>query len=86
VSGRVQNVWFREGCAREARAAGVGGWVQNLADGRVEVVFEGDADAVARAVAWCHEGPTRARVTAVEVRDELPLDGQPTSERGFRVR
>jgi len=86
VSGRVQNVWFREGCAQEARAAGVDGWVQNLADGRVEAVFEGDADAVARVVAWCHEGPTRARVTEVEVRDELPLDGQPASERGFRVR
>jgi acylphosphatase len=74
VSGRVQNVWFRDACAREALATGVDGWVQNLADGRVEAVFEGEPDAVARMVRWCHEGPTRARVVEVEVRDELPLD------------
>jgi acylphosphatase len=86
VSGRVQNVWFRDGCAHEARAAGVDGWVTNLADGRVEAVFEGDPDAVARVVAWCHEGPTRARVTEVEVRDEPPLDEPSAQERGFLVR
>jgi acylphosphatase len=86
VSGRVQNVWFRDGCAHEARAAGVDGWVTNLADGRVEAVFEGDPDAVARVVAWCHEGPTRARVTEVEVRDEPPLDEPSAPERGFLVR
>jgi acylphosphatase len=86
VSGRVQNVWFRDGCASEARAAGVGGWVQNLADGRVEAVLEGDQDAVARVVAWCHEGPTRARVAAVEVRDEMPLDEPAADGTAFHVR
>jgi acylphosphatase len=72
VSGRVQNVWFRDSCVREATARGVGGWVRNLADRRVEAVFEGPADAVAAMVAWCHEGPPRASVTRVEVRDETP--------------
>jgi acylphosphatase len=81
VSGRVQNVWFRDGCAAEARASGVDGWVRNLPDGRVEAAFEGEPDAVARVVQWCHEGPVRARVSRVEVRDELPID-----ERGFTVR
>ncbi len=74
-------MWFRDGCAGEARAAGVDGWVRNLPDGRVEAAFEGEPDAVARVVQWCHEGPVRARVSRVEVRDELPID-----ERGFTVR
>jgi acylphosphatase len=72
VSGRVQNVWFRDSCRREAMTQGVAGWVHNLADGRVEAVFEGPPAAVDALVAWCHEGPPRAKVNRVEVQDELP--------------
>ena len=68
----MQNVWFRDSCAREAAARGVSGWVRNLADRRVEAVFEGPPDAVEAMVAWCREGPPRARVTHVEVHDEAP--------------
>ena len=80
VSGRVQNVWFRDECVRQARAHGVDGWVSNRADGRVEAVFEGTPEAVDALVAWCHEGPPRATVNRVEVRDELP-----TGEQGFAI-
>jgi acylphosphatase len=73
VSGRVQGVFFRDACAREAAALGVRGWVRNLADGRVEAVFEGDEPAVAALVEWCRTGPPRARVSGVEVRDEAPV-------------
>ena len=81
VTGRVQGVWFRHSCTEEATAAGVSGWVENTADGRVEAVFEGEPDAVGRLVAWCHHGPPRATVTGVEVRDEPPR-----GERTFRSR
>ena len=81
VSGRVQGVWFRESCREEAGRAGVGGWVRNLDDGRVEVVAEGPRAAVDRVVAWCGRGPRRARVDGVDVVDEVPV-----GERGFRVR
>ncbi|MDQ3739003.1 MAG: acylphosphatase [Actinomycetota bacterium] len=80
VSGRVQGVWFRESCRRQAQAHQVAGWVENRADGTVLAVFEGSSPAVAHMVAWCHEGPTQALVTGVEVTDE-PLE-QP---QGFRV-
>ena len=73
VSGRVQGVFFRDACAREAAARGVRGWVRNLADGRVEAVFEGDEPAVAALVEWCRTGPPRARVSRVEVQDEAPV-------------
>jgi acylphosphatase len=72
VSGRVQGVAFRACTRREARAAAVDGFVRNLADGRVEAVFEGEADAVARLLAWCRAGPRGARVERVETREELP--------------
>jgi acylphosphatase len=81
VSGRVQGVWFRESCREEAVLRGVAGWVHNLPDGRVEAVFEGEPDAVDAMVAWCHQGPPRARVREVERLDELA-----GAESGFRVR
>jgi acylphosphatase len=80
VSGRVQGVFFRDDCRREAVAAGVDGWVRNRADGRVEAVIEGDPDAVERLVAWCRTGPPSARVTGIEVFEE-----EPGQEAGFRV-
>jgi acylphosphatase len=77
----VQGVWYRESCRAEAVSLGVSGWVRNLADGRVEAVLEGPPAAVARVVQWCHEGPSRARVDAVETHTEPPV-----GESGFHVR
>ena len=72
VSGRVQGVAFRAATRAKARAGAVAGWARNLADGRVEAVFEGDPAAVAALIAWCHAGPSGARVKRVEVQDEIP--------------
>ena len=73
VSGRVQGVFFRDTCRREAQRAGVAGFVRNLSDGRVEVCFEGSEDAVGRMVEWCRHGPPYAVVERVDVADELPV-------------
>jgi acylphosphatase len=67
VSGDVQGVFFRDSTRREARAAGVTGWVRNRSDGRVEAVFEGSPEAVARLVRWCADGPRDASVDDVQV-------------------
>jgi acylphosphatase len=72
VSGRVQGVWFRGSCAEEASGLGVSGWARNLPDGRVEVVVEGEADAVDKLAQWCRHGPPYAHVTSVEDRSEPP--------------
>jgi acylphosphatase len=74
VSGEVQGVFFRDTCRRIAGQQGVTGWVCNLPDGRVEAVFEGDAESVERLVRWARRGPSRARVTAVAVHNE-PAEG-----------
>ncbi|MEV4141014.1 acylphosphatase [Dactylosporangium sp. NPDC049742] len=72
VSGRVQGVCYRDTCRRVAVGAGVGGWVRNLDDGRVEAVFEGPLEAVERLVAWTRQGPAEASVSRVEVHAESP--------------
>ncbi len=69
VSGRVQGVWYRGAMAREAARLGIDGWCRNLADGRVEAVVQGPADAVALIVAWCGQGPSGARVMDVQSQD-----------------
>jgi acylphosphatase len=81
VTGRVQGVWFRDPCRQEARSLHVGGWVRNRADGAVEAEFEGLEPVVARMIAWCREGPPRARVDDVQV-TTIP----PVREEVFRVR
>lgn len=83
ISGGVQGVSYRASARREAQRLGVCGWVRNLADGRVEAVLEGRAEAVEQMLTWCHRGPEYARVDGVEAVDEAP-GAQPEDE--FRVR
>jgi acylphosphatase len=77
VKGRVQGVFFRQSCQREARAAGVAGWVRNNYDGTVEAALEGEPDAVERVVSWMRVGPPSAVVTGVKIVDE-PVLGEHT--------
>jgi acylphosphatase len=80
VSGMVQGVFFRVEAASRARSLGLGGFVRNTPDGRVEAVFEGEPDKVDRMVAWCRRGPDLARVESVEVGEEPPQ-----GDRDFRI-
>jgi acylphosphatase len=68
VHGRVQMVGFRAFIAEHAD--GLSGTVANREDGTVECVVEGPAGAVDRLVALLHDGPTFARVEAVDVSRE----------------
>ena len=81
ISGRVQGVGFRFSTCEVAEQLGLGGWVRNLADGRVEAVFEGPAAQVARAVAWCRHGPPGAWVTDLRSEPEST-----TGESAFSAR
>jgi acylphosphatase len=81
VHGRVQGVFFRDSCRREAATRGLAGWVTNRPDGAVEAVFEGDPDAVQALVDWCSRGPRSADVDSV---DETSEDPEGLS--GFQIR
>lgn len=73
VSGRVQGVFFRDSCRQTAGEHGVAGSAANLPDGCVEIILEGEPDAVDAVVEWCRSGPSHADVDGVDVTDESPL-------------
>ena len=66
VSGRVQGVCYRMYAVDEARRLGVTGWVRNLLDRTVEVVAEGEKQALGEFLDWCRNGPQFASVTGVK--------------------
>ena len=69
VQGTVQGVGFRYHCAYTAQELGVVGQVRNLPDGDVQVMAQGEADAVARLISWLKRGPRWASVRTVTVTD-----------------
>ncbi|GAA3576385.1 acylphosphatase [Microlunatus spumicola] len=81
VTGRVQNVTFRESTRRQAEAHGVVGWVRNLPDGSVVAELEGPRTAVDEVEAWMRRGPLLASVDDVAVTPSAP-----TGEGTFEVR
>lgn len=73
VSGRVQQVGYRQTCRSTARSLGLVGWVRNLNDGRVEIFAQGDSENVDRLIDWAWSGPSAASVTGVES-DRVAVD------------
>ena len=69
VKGRVQRVGFRFFVEDAARRERILGYVRNRHDGGVEVVAEGDADAMERFEMAVRRGPSGARVDDVETTD-----------------
>lgn len=69
IRGVVQGVGFRWFMAQEAHRLGVGGWVRNLSDGRVEAVICGTEQDVAAMLHWATRGPRGARVDEVLVEE-----------------
>jgi acylphosphatase len=74
ISGRVQGVFFRAETQRAAMNFKLTGWVRNMADGRVEAVFEGEDTNVDKMLTWCHIGPPAARVENVTAKEEPYTD------------
>ncbi len=72
VEGRVQGVAFRWFVDRESSRLGLGGWVRNRADGRVEVLAEGDRGTLEQLLACLGRGPRLARVDRIDVLWEDP--------------
>ena len=67
VSGLVQGVYFRANTQKQALQLGLNGYAKNLADGRVEVLARGEQANIEKLIAWCHQGPSAARVSQVQV-------------------
>jgi len=70
VSGIVQGVFFRSSSRHQASYLRLTGWVKNRPDGKVEIVVEGENDAITDFLQWCHKGPPGAMVDHVDLKWE----------------
>ena len=66
VTGMVQGVNFRWFTQHRATELGLAGWVKNCADGSVEIVAEGDQEALERLLDVARTGPPSAVVENVD--------------------
>ena len=81
VKGRVQRVGFRFFVEDAAQREGIRGYVRNQHDGSVEIVAEGDVEALQRFEMAVRRGPSGARVDDVDT-----IEVEPSSRfAGFRV-
>jgi acylphosphatase len=71
IQGKVQGVWYRQSSKEKALSLGIGGSVSNQPDGSVSITATGTAEQLNEFIAWCRQGPPRALVIHVDVK-ELP--------------
>lgn len=77
IHGKVQGVGYRFYATRVARRLGLKGWIQNLRDGSVEAMVEGEGPTIDEWITEIKEGPRYAEVVRIdqERRDNAgPLD------------
>lgn len=72
VKGSVQGVFFRKNTKDVATNLNLTGWVKNTDDGDVEIVAQGTDDALQQLINWCKQGPPKADVEDVVVKDIKP--------------
>ena len=75
VSGRVQGVCYRAFTQEAALDLGLGGWVRNLPDGRVEAQVEGPRGQIEKLLDRLRTGPPRALVTDLKINWKAPARG-----------
>jgi acylphosphatase len=81
VYGRVQGVGFRVAARDRARSLELKGWVENLSDGSVRCMVQGDAEACNAYIQWCREGTGYSWVERLEIKEEPP-----SALEGFSIR
>jgi len=70
ISGKVQGVYFRLETKNQADTLGVKGWVENLANGSMEITAEDKDAAINKFLEYCHRGPDGAIVKDVAIKEE----------------
>jgi len=74
IGGKVQGVFFRASAREKAEELDVKGFVRNEPNGNVYIEAEADENTLQQFIEWCRQGPPRARVEKVDVK-EGPLTG-----------
>lgn len=74
VTGEVQGVRYRDYSQREAMILGISGTAENLADGGVEVVAQGDEKSLKIFIEKLRAGSLSSRVSSIDVVWEQPKE------------
>jgi acylphosphatase len=72
ITGKVQMVMFRDFIKRNAQALGLLGIVQNIKDGSVEVIAQGEKNSLEKLIESLHKGPLLAHIIRVDVQWREP--------------
>lgn len=81
ITGKVQQVGFRQFARESAQKHGIIGWVKNLSDGRVAAEGQASDEALK---AWendLRQGPQHAAVESIEIRNLYDVP----DEEGFHI-
>ena len=80
IKGKVQGVFYRATAKDVADLIDVKGWVRNLPNNDVEITATAAEDVLQKFIAWCKQGPPKARV------DEVIIEELSTEEfKGFKI-
>lgn len=80
IKGKVQGVFYRATAKNVADLIGVKGWIRNLPNDNVEITATAAEDVLKKFIAWCKQGPPKARV------DEVIVEGlNPEEFKGFKI-
>ena len=74
ISGKVQGVFFRKNTKQKAVEFKINGWVKNTPDDKVEIFAQGVEENLNTFIDWCKQGPPKADVENIEVKDAKPDD------------
>ena len=80
IKGKVQGVFYRATAKDVADMLGIKGWVRNLPDNNVEITATANEELLQKFIAWCKQGPPKARVDEVTIEE---LD--PQGFNGFKI-
>jgi len=80
IKGKVQGVFYRATAKDVADLIGVKGWIRNLPNDNVEITATAAEDVLQKFIAWCKQGPPKARVDEVTV-EELNVE----EFKGFKI-
>jgi len=69
IDGTVQGVFFRQFIKTEADKLSVKGLTRNLENGNVEVIAEGDKEALEKLIEICKKGPQFAQIRSLKVEE-----------------
>jgi acylphosphatase len=70
VQGTVQGIFFRQFIKEHADALKLTGFCRNMDDGTVEIVAEGESEAIERFGGFAKSGPQHAQIRNVSVEEK----------------